>query len=114
MSGVRNSWLASATKRRNLFSPSVRAVNDSSMRESMAFKELTNLPTSVSGFASGKRAERSPSAIFSATSSTSASGLKPILITIREAIAINKSAIKPIKIKIRRSRLDVSSTPERD
>jgi len=62
----------------------------------MVFKELTSRPTSVSGFASGRRADKSPSAIFSATSSTFASGRKPILITILEAIAINKRAIKPI------------------
>ena len=66
----------------------------------MVFKEVVNLPTSVSGFAAGNRAERSPEAIASAVSSTASSGLNPIAIIHLEASAIVKSAINP-KIKKR-------------
>ena len=111
---MRSSWLASATKRRNLFSLAVRAAKDSSIRESIALSEVTNRPTSVSGLASGRRADKSPAAIFSAVSSTATSGRKPTLITIREANPIRRSAIMPIKTKTIRKREVVSSTPAND
>ena len=92
----------------------MRAAKDSSIRESIALSEVTNRPTSVSGFESGKRADKSPAAIFSAVSSTATSGRKPTLITMREANPINKSAIRPMKIKTTRKRAAVSSTPDND
>ena len=111
---MRSSWLASATKRRSLFSLAVRAANDSSIRESIALSEVTNRPTSVSGLASGKRADKSPAAIFSAVSSTATSGRKPTLITMREAKPIKRRAIRPMKTKTTRKRAAVSSTPDND
>ena len=96
VSGVRSSWLASATNRRSLFSVSVRAVKDSSIRESIWFSEVLNRPTSVSGSKFSRRADRSPAAIFSAVASILVSGFMPILITCREANAINKSTRPPI------------------
>ena len=98
VSGVRSSWEASATNLRNLFSLATRTSNDSSIRVSIVLSEVVSRPTSVSGFAAGRRAERSPAAIASAVSSTFSSGLSPNAIIHREINAIAKSAIKP-KIK---------------
>ena len=114
VSGVRSSWLASATKRRNLFSLAVRAAKDSSIRESIALSEVTKRPTSVSGLASGRRADKSPAAIFSAVSSTATSGRNPTRITMREANPIKRRAIRPMKTKTTRKREAVSSTPDND
>ena len=99
VSGVRSSWLASATKRRNLFSDSVRAAKDSSIRESIVFSEVLSRPTSVSGSKFSRRAERSPAAIFSAVASIFSSGFILNLITCREAKAINIRTRPPIKRK---------------
>ena len=78
---MRNSCEASATNRLKRPSDSVRAAKDSSILESIAFKEVTKRPTSVLGLASGKRADKSPEAIFSAVFSTSSKGRIPIRIT---------------------------------
>ena len=81
VSGVRSSWLASATKRRNLSSDCVRALNDSSMRESIWFSDVLRRPTSVPGSKLSRRADRSPAAIFSAVTSIFFSGFILIFIT---------------------------------
>ena len=64
----------------------------------MVLSAVVNLPTSVSGLAAGRRADRSPPAIASAVSSTFSSGLRPNAIIQRETKAIVRSAINP-KIK---------------
>ena len=99
VSGVRNSWLASATKRRRRFSLVVRALNASSILVSIWLRLETNFPTSVLGFAIGIRADKSPAAIACAVSSTATSGRRPRSITFREANPMIRSAIKPIRMK---------------
>ena len=93
---MRNSWLASATKRRSLLSDSVRAAKDSSIRESIWLSDVLSRPTSVSGSKFSKRADKSPAAIFSAVASILASGFIPIFITCPEANAINKRTTPPM------------------
>ena len=94
--GVRSSWLASATNRRNLSSLLVRASNDSSIRESIVFSDVLKRPTSVSGSKLSRRADRSPAAIFSAVSSIFCSGRIPTLTTWRDAIAMKSKTKLPI------------------
>ena len=84
VNGVRSSWEASATNRRNLFSLLTLAAKDSSMRPNIVFNEVVNRPTSVFGLAAGRRADRSPPAIASAVSSTRSNGLSEIAIIQRE------------------------------
>jgi len=81
VSGVLSSCDASATNLRSLPSDSLRAAKDSSMRDNIVLSEPTKRPTSVVGFASGKRADKSPEAICSAVFSTFSSGRIPIRIT---------------------------------
>ena len=114
MIGVRSSCDASATKRRNLLSLSTRAAKDSSMRPSIVFSVLTKRPTSVFGLTSGRRAVRSPSAIRSAVVSTFASGLRPTVITLREARAIKKIITKPIRMNKPCKRFKVRSISSKD
>ena len=61
----------------------------------MVLSEVVNRPTSVSGFAAGNRADKSPPAIASAVSSTASSGLSPIATIHLDAIAIINNAIRP-------------------
>ena len=109
-SGVRSSWDASATNLRSFDSLSTRTVNDSSIRPSMVLREAVSRPTSVSGLAAGRRADKSPAAIASAVSSTVSSGLSPIAIIQRETKAIAKSAITPSTKNKNLSWLKVLST----
>ena len=81
MSGVRSSWLASATNwrirssdRRAAASDLVRARNEDSIWASMAFSARPSRPTSVRGSWSGTRRDRSPAAMAPAVSSMSVSG----------------------------------------
>ena len=76
----------------------------------MVLSDVVKRPTSVVGFASGSRAERSPAAIFSAVSSTSESGLRPTLIMVRDASAISPTMTKPIRKKSHCKRESVRST----
>ena len=107
---MRSSCDASATKRRNLSSLDLRAAKDSSIRESIALSEVVRRPTSVVGLASGRRAERSPAAIWAAVSSTVESGLSPTLIIVRDATAISPTMTRPIRKKSHCTRLRVRST----
>ena len=59
---------------------------------------VVNRPTSVSGFAAGSRADKSPAAIASAVSSTCSNGFRPSAIIHLEAKAIASNAITP-KVK---------------
>ncbi len=81
MSGVRSSWLASATnwrirssERRAAASDRVRASNDVSIWASMLFSDRPSRPTSVVGSWSGTRRDRSPAAMAWAVFSMSVSG----------------------------------------
>ncbi len=81
MSGVRSSWLASATnwrirssERRAAASDRVRASNDVSIWASMLFSDRPSRPTSVAGSWSGTRRDRSPAAMACAVFSMSVSG----------------------------------------
>ncbi len=81
MSGVRSSWLASATnwrirssERRAAASDRVRASNDDSIWASMVFSDRPSWPTSVAGSWSGTRRDRSPAAMARAVFSMSVSG----------------------------------------
>ena len=81
MSGVRSSWLASATNwrirssdRRAAASDRVRAWNDDSIWASIRFSDRPSRPTSVRGSRSGTRRDRSPAAMARAVSSMSVSG----------------------------------------
>ena len=83
VSGVRSSWLASATKRRMRFSDpracssdACWARNAASMRDSILFSEVDSRPTSVRSLPSGTRRDRSPAAMARAVASTSPSGRK--------------------------------------
>ena len=94
--GVRSSWLASATKRRNLSSLCMRASKASSIRESIVLREVLKRPTSVSGSKLSRRADKSPAAIFSAVSSIFSNGRIPTLITCRDAKAIKSKTKLPM------------------
>ena len=107
---MRSSCEASATKRRNLSSLVLRIAKDSSIRVSIVLRDVVKRPTSVVGFASGRRAERSPAAICSAVSSTSESGLRPTLIIVRDASAISPTITNPIRKKSHCRRESVRST----
>ena len=81
MSGVRSSWLASATNwrirssdRRAASSDRVRAWNDDSIWASIRFSDRASRPTSVRGSRSGTRRDRSPAAMARAVCSMSVSG----------------------------------------
>ncbi len=81
VSGVRSSWLASATNRRIRASEeradsseSRRSSNAVSIWPSITFNAWARPPTSVRGSASGTRRVRSPAAMASAVCSTSTSG----------------------------------------
>ena len=76
----------------------------------MVLSEVVSRPTSVSGFAAGRRADKSPAAIASAVSSTFSSGLSPIAIIQRETKAIANSAITPSTKNKNLSWLNVLST----
>ena len=65
------------------------------MRANIVFSAVVNLPTSVSGLAAGRRADKSPPAIASAVSSTCSSGLSEIAIIQRETNPTAVNAIKP-------------------
>ena len=99
VSGVRSSWDASATNLRNLLSLFTLASNDSSMRPNIVLSAVVNRPTSVSGLAAGKRADKSPPAMASAVSSTCSSGLSEIAIIQRET---KPTAVKASKPKIKK------------
>ena len=81
MSGVRSSWLASATNRR-IRSSLVRAADSEASRSRKAvsiwstieLKAPESRPTSVRGSLSGTRRLRSPAAIAAAVDSTSSRG----------------------------------------
>ncbi|CAB4335340.1 unannotated protein [freshwater metagenome] len=64
----------------------------------MVLSAVVNRPTSVSGFAAGRRADRSPDAIASAVSSTFSNGFKPIATIHLEINPVANIAINP-KIK---------------
>ena len=81
MSGVRSSWLASATnwrirssERRAAASDRSRAWNEASIWASIAFSARPSRPTSVAGSCSGTRRDRSPAAMAAAVCSMSVSG----------------------------------------
>jgi hypothetical protein len=81
VSGVRSSWLASATnwrirssERRAAASDCSRARNEASIWASIAFSARPSLPTSVCGSWSGTRRDRSPAAMACAVRSMSVSG----------------------------------------
>ncbi len=83
VSGVRSSWLASATNcrirpsdSRACFSDSAWAAKASSMRVTMTLNEPASWSTSVLVAVSGTRRLRSPAAISCATSDMSESGLR--------------------------------------
>ena len=72
--------------------------------------EVVSRPTSVSGLAAGKRADKSPEAIASAVSSTFSSGLSPMAIIHLDTKAIVKSATQPSTKNKNLSWLKVLST----
>ena len=80
------------------------------MRESIWLSEVTKWPTSVFGFASGNRADKSPAAIASAVASILVSGRNEISMIFLEANAIAKSANNPISKNRNLSRAIVRST----
>ena len=75
-SGVRSSCEASAANRRIRSSEAIRAANAASMWASMAFSDRPRRPTSVVGFSTATRRDRSPAAMAAAVFSTLASGRK--------------------------------------
>ena len=81
VSGVRSSWLASATKRRIRFSEPRACSSEAcwarkafSIRDSIPFSAVDSRPTSVRSSPTGTRWDRSPAAMARAVRSTSASG----------------------------------------
>ena len=114
VNGVRNSWLASATNRRNLSSLVLRAAKASSIFESIEFRDSVSRPTSVLGLASGKRADNSPRAIAFAVVSTEVKGFRLIRTTASESNPINKRTIKPIRKNKTRNLFKVFSISSRE
>ena len=82
----------------------MRTENDSSILPSIRLRAVTKRPTSVSGFASGIRADKSPAAIASAVTSTSVNGLSEIEIIRREISAMSNRTTNPTNRKSERSR----------
>ena len=83
VSGVRSSWLASATNRRiracdrsALSSEAARAANAVSMSVSMLFRAVDSWPIAVRGSATDTRWVKSPAAMAAAVVSTLRGGLR--------------------------------------
>ena len=110
VSGVRNSWLASATKRRSRDSLALLTSNDSSMRVSIWLRAELSRPTSVAALSSGRRAERSPLAMAAAVFSTSSRGRKPRLTARRPMSKRSTSTTRPKRRRRRPVRTNVLLT----
>jgi hypothetical protein len=97
-SGVRNSWLASATNRRARASDSARAAAASSIRSSMPLNVTARLPTSVVGAAtSGTRRPESPAAMAAEVASISLSGRSPARSAKNPSAVRTASSTEPIR-----------------
>ena len=112
VSGVRNSCEASATNRRSLDSEAFFCAKDSSMRPNMMLSDCVRRPTSVDGLNSGRRADKSPSAIAAAVTSTSNNGCRLIPINQRETKPMTMSTAMLISKKSQLSSCSVLSTLE--
>ncbi len=95
-SGVRSSWLTSATNLRIRASDSCLVAKPCSIWVSMPLSERVSRPTSVPGAAgSGTRRVRSPAAIAAAVSSTRRSGASPARIATPPTTASTASNSAP-------------------
>ena len=96
-SGVRSSWLASATKRRIRASDSARAAKADSIRASMTLSAVDSRPASVRGEACGIRCDSGrPAAISVAVASIRCSGRSPARIANQPATPSRAVTTAPI------------------
>ena len=120
VSGVRSSWLASATnrrmrssERRARASDAARAPKARSICSSMALSARLSRPISVLGWWSGTRRARSPRPMAAAVSSISVSGRRAVRTIEYPTTARPASTARPTRMSICTSRSTVASTSPR-